>query len=431
MSLTTRVLIGLAAGFATGMALTHLPDQAAAATVAIVTPAGTIFINLIRMTVIPLVASLLVAGIGSMGESRALGRAGGRAIALAIVLVAIATVACLVVAQPVLARMQVDRSAVQELAASSAPAAATAAPSAAQWLIGLVPTNVFEAAANDAMLPVIVFAVLFGLALGGIAPTRRHAVLTLAQGIADVMQRLVAAILELAPFGVFALAVPLAARLGASVVGAVATYLALVIALTVAATALLLYPLGIVAGGLSPAAFASFCAPAQAVAFSSRSSLAALPAMLESAERAGSPPIVTAFILPLAASVFRFGAAVAQTVGVLFLARLYGATLSAPQLISIGVAVIATTFAVPGIPGGSILAMVPVLRAADLPIEGIGILLAVDAIPDMFRTTANVTGSLTIAAVLRRHPFDAAALSGGALPRPAASPKIAETEPPP
>ena len=166
-------------------------------------------------------------------------------------------------------------------------------------------------------------------------------------------------------------------------------------ALTIAAALVLLYPLGIVAGKMSPSAFVAFCTPAQAVAFASRSSLAALPAMIESGERANLPPVVARFILPLAASVFRIGAAVAMPVGVLFLARLYGATLSPAQLASVVFTVVLSSFAVPGVPGGSIIAMVPVLAAVNLPIDGIGILLAVDTIPDMFRTTANVTGSLT------------------------------------
>jgi Na+/H+-dicarboxylate symporter len=114
------------------------------------------------------------------------------------------------------------------------------------------------------------------------------------------------------------------------------------------------------------------------------------------------PPMVTGFILPLAASVFRVGGAVAMPVGALFLARLYGIALTPAQLVSVAVTSVLSAFAVPGIPGGSIIAMVPVLAAADLPLEGIGILLAVDAIPDMFRTTANVTGSLMLAAVLCR-----------------------------
>jgi Na+/H+-dicarboxylate symporter len=399
MSLTARVLIGLLAGFIVGLV-------APPAVAAVLAPLGTIFVNLIRMTVFPLVVAMLIASIGSIASTRALGRAGAQAVALALVLLTIAAVGSTIVAIPVLSRVHVDAGAVQSAAGPGAAGAARPGAATdsriAQWFVDLVPPNVIKAASDDAMLPVIIFSVLFALALGRVRDERRTAVLHVVDGIAEAMQKLVAVILELAPFGVFALAVALAARLGVAMAGAVAVYIALVVALTVVASALLLYPLGVIGGGMTPAAFASFCAPAQAVAFSSRSSLAALPAMLESAERAGAPPVVSGFILPLAASVFRFGAAIAQTVGVLFLARLYGVALSVPQIASIVVTVILATFAVPGVPGGSILAMVPVLRAADVPIDGIGILLAVDTIPDMFRTTANVTGSMTLAAVLRR-----------------------------
>jgi len=403
VSLTTRVLIGLTAGFLVGLV-------APPAVAAFCAPVGTIFVNLIRMTVFPLVVSMLIASIGSIASSRALGRAGGQAVAIALLLVVVAAVGSVLIAAPVLSRVPIDRGAAQALqrpAPGPARADGAAGSPIAQWFVDLVPPNVIRAVNDDAMLPAIVFTVLFALALARVRDDRRAAVLHVVEAVAEAVQHLVAWILETAPIGVFALAVPLAARLGAAMAGAVAAYIVLVVALTVAAVALLLYPMGIVAGRLSPSAFASFCAPAQAVAFSSRSSLAALPAMLESAERAGSPPVVVAFVLPLAASVFRFGAAIAQTVGVLFLARLYGIELGAVQLASIVAAVVFATFTVPGIPGGSILAMVPVLRAADVPIDGIGILLAVDTIPDMFRTTANVTGSMALAAVLRRSSLTA------------------------
>jgi proton glutamate symport protein len=155
----------------------------------------------------------------------------------------------------------------------------------------------------------------------------------------------------------------------------------------------LLYALGIIGGPMSARGFISYCAPSQAIAFASRSSLAALPVMVESAERAGLPPDTTRLVLPLAASVFYFGTAVAQTVGVLFIARLFGVTLTMPQLAAVVFAVVVASFAVPGIPGGSIIAMTPVLAAANLPVDGIGIPLAIDTIPDMFRTTANTTGA--------------------------------------
>ncbi len=397
MSLTARVLIGLVAGLLLGLVAPPILS-------AILAPVGTLFINLIRVTVFPLVVSTLIASIGGIASSRALGRVGGRAIGLALVLLAIAAAASALIAAPILDRVHIDRAAAQALQSGTPPTAA-AHPGAAdsrlaQWFIDLVPSNVFRAVADDAMLPVIVFAVLFALALGRVRDERRLPVLQVVDGIAEAMQRLVAGILELAPIGVFALAVPLASRLGASAVSAVAEYIVLVVSLTVVASIVLLYPLGMLGGGMSASSFASFCAPSQAVAFSSRSSLAALPAMLETAEQSGAPTVVAGFVLPLAASVFRFGAAIAQTVGVLFLARLYGIELSPARLATVVVAVIFATFAVPGIPGGSVIAMVPVLRAAEVPIEGIGLLLAVDAIPDMFRTTANVTGTMAVVAAL-------------------------------
>ena len=407
MSLTTRVLIGLVAGFVLGLALAGATSPFVTTLLAVVAPVGTIFINLIRMTVIPLVASMLIASVGSLASSGALGRAGVRAALLAVAMLAVTAVAAVLIATPVLARIQIDQSAAMALRGpATGPATAAVAPQGtpalAQWFVDLVSPNVVKAAADGAMLPVIVFSVLFGVALAGVTAERRDAVLRVTQGVADAMQRLVSGILELAPIGVFALAVPLASKLGLAAAAAVLAYIVLVVLLTILVGAVLLYPIGIIAGSMSPQAFVSFCAPAQAVAFASRSSLAALPVMVESAERANLPPVVSRFIIPLAASVFRVGAAVAMPVGVLFLARLYGVTLSPAQLVSVVFATILSSFAVPGVPGGSIIAMVPVLAAANLPIDGIGILLAVDTIPDMFRTTENATGMMTLAAVLRK-----------------------------
>ena len=189
--------------------------------------------------------------------------------------------------------------------------------------------------------------------------------------------------------------------LGWAALGAVAAYIGLVVGITVLAAAVLLYPVGVIAGGMSLRRFIAYCAPAQAMAFAARSSLAALPAAVESAEREQLSATTARFVLPLGIAIFHFGAAVAQTVGALFLARLYGVSLTPAALASVVFAVLFATFAVPGVPGGSIIAMVPVLATAHLPVEGIGILLAVDAVPDMFRTTANLTGAMTLAAVLR------------------------------
>jgi len=404
VSLTLRVLAGLVAGFVVGLALAHAaPESTAAAILSVATTVGALFINLIRMTVIPLVVSMLIASVGSAAASRALARIGWRAAALAVALLAAAALVTVAIARPVLSVVDIDPAAVAALRASIGPAtqaAQAAAPGPGRWLVDLVPQNPVKAAADGAMLQVIIFAVLFALALAQVDEARRTPVLRVVDGVAGAMQRLVAAILEVAPIGVFALAVPLASALGLSAAGAVIVYVVLVVALTVLVGVILLYPVGVALGPLSLRGFIALCAPAQAVAFASRTSLAALPVMVESAERANLPQVVSRVIVPLGASLFRLGAAVAQPVGVLFLARLYGVALTPLQLASVVSTVVLTTFAVPGIPFGSIIAMVPVLNAANVPVDGIAILLAVDTIPDMFRTTANVTGSMTLAAAL-------------------------------
>jgi len=403
MTLAIRVLLGLAAGFLLGLVLAGSSSPAASMTIAILAPVGTIFVNLIRMTVIPLVMSMLIASVGGMTVS-GLGRTGVRALLISVGLLITTAIGSAVVATPVFARISIDQAAALALRGpiegSQVASAPSGGPALAQWFVDLVPQNVVKAAADGAMLPVIVFAVMLGLALTHVTAARREAVLRVADGFAEAMQRLVVWILELAPIGVFALAVPLASRLGLSAAAAVVAYVVLVVALTVVAVAVVLYPIGILAGPMSTTQFVAYCAPAQAIAFASRSSLAALPAMVESAERAGLPPASSRVVLPLTLSVFHFGAAVGQTVGVVFLARLFDVTLTPPQLASVVLAVALVSFAVPGIPGGSVVVMLPVLAAAHLPVEGLGILLAVDTIPDMFRTTANVTGALTLAAVL-------------------------------
>src|SRR5262249_42320396 len=176
------------------------------------------------MTVLPLVVSMLIAGVGGMASTRMLGRTGVRAVLVALALVAIAAAASAAIAQPILSRLQIDRSAAQTVQPPSAGVARSNPPEApsrvAQWFIDLVPPNVVKAAGDDAMLPVIMFSVLFALALARVDDERRLPVLTVLEGIAEAMQRLVSAIIELAPIGVFALAVPLAGRFGTAMVGA-------------------------------------------------------------------------------------------------------------------------------------------------------------------------------------------------------------------
>ncbi len=400
MSLTARVLVALVAGLLAGLAIASGGFAFAQRIPALVEPIGTLWINAIRMTVVPLVLSSLVVGVARAPDASTLGRIGGRSLIVFLAVLLTASLFAVLVGMPLMEHF-VDPAAATALRAGQAATAAPPAPGFTRWLIDLVPSNPIQAAADGTMLPLIVFAILFGLALLRLPVERRERVVGLFDGVMAAMLLLVRWVLALAPVGVFALSLALATRLGLRAAGVIAAYIVVVsLSLTVFAV-LVLYPAATQIGRIGLVRFARAIGAAQAVAFSARSSLAALPAMIESAStNLGLPPAITTSFLPLAASLFRAGSGVGITIGVLFTARLYGVTLSVPQLATVIVTVVLTSFSVPGIPGGSIIAMVPVMQAAGIPVEGVGILLGIDTIPDMFRTTVNVTGTMTAAVIV-------------------------------
>lgn len=409
MSFTVRVIVGLAAGLAAGMGIEaagagwwqHVP--------AIVEPFGTLFVNAIRMTVIPLVASGLIVGVASMPSAGAVSRLGGRAILVFLVFSGTAALFGAALAYPLLQRLSIDPSVAASLRAGAAGVGRSAAESArqlpgwSQWLTGLVPVNALKAAVDGAILPLVVFAMAFGLALTAVEAGRRQVVIGFFHGVSDAMLALVGWVLQLTPFGVFALTVPLGARMGLTAAGALVYYIVLLSLVSGAFILVVLYPAALWLGRVPLGQFARAAGPAQAVAFSSRSSLAALPATIEGVESGLKwPEELASFFVPLAASVFRTGGAIAQVVAVLFVARLYDVPLSPAALATIVLTVIVTSFTIPGIPAGAIITMTPVLAAAGVPVEGIGVLMGVDTIPDMFRTLANVTGWFAAGSILAR-----------------------------
>ncbi len=399
-----RVLVALIAGLALGVGASVSDLGALTTLVHWIEPLGTLFINAIRMTIIPLVVSSLIVGVTSAPDTRTIGRLGGRALLFMLVSLVIACSLGVLAAGPAFSMLSIDPAASTALRASASVGAKASGtmPSFAQWVVDLVPANPIKAAADGAMLQLIMFAITFGIALSHIEVSRRAAVVRLCEGILDASITLVHWVLKLAPIGVFALAVPLAARMGLSVAGALATYIAVVSVLTTILIALL-YPVAVIGGRISLGTFARAAFPAQAMAFSGRSSLAAMPAMITATrDTLALPPQIAGFLVPLLTATFRIGAGVGQTVPIVFIAHLYGITLGPAQLATVAITAVLVSFSVPGIPGGTIIAMVPVLMAAGLPIEGAGIMLGVDTIPDMFRTTANVTGDMTAAVVLGR-----------------------------
>ena len=394
------VLAGLCAGVLLGILAARLPSSSAMRVVNAVEPVGTLFVNAIRMAVIPLVVASVIGAITSVGDTRRLTRLGVTSLIVFVALAVVAASLTAVIALPLVRSMAIDVAAANALGSSNAPT--EQAPAAMRWLTDLVPANPIAAAANGALLPLIVFTICFGVALTNIGDERRVAVVNFFGGVADAMLVLIGWVIRLAPLGVFALAAPLAARLGVGLARAMLGYIVLAPLLTLIVLAVFVYPATCIAGRVGPRRFLRACAPAQALAVSSRSTMACLPAMIEASSALGVDPPVTQFVVPLAAAMCRVGSAVGQTLAVLFAARLFNVEIGALQLVAVVFVTVLTTFTVPGIPGGSILVMVPVLVSAGVPAEAVGVLLGADAIPDMLRTLANVTGGVSAAAIIGR-----------------------------
>ena len=409
MSLTVRVLIALVAGLALGVAIagTHTPFLRDLP--GYLEPLGTIWVNALRMTVIPLVVPAVILGVNALPDPRTVGRIGTRSLVLALVILGGAATFSVIIGKFAMSFLRIDAASAAALRASAAAASATAVEGAqqvggvSQWLIALVPANPVKAASDGAMLPLIVFTLAFGLAITHLATDHRQALLRLLQAVFDAALTLVRWVLIAAPIGVFALTVPLAQRLGLAAAGAVVYYVVVVAVICLAWSALM-YLLAWSVGRRDLRTFARACAPAQAVALSARSSLVALPAMLEGADAELHLPLtVRSFFLPIAAATFKTGSAIMIPLGVLFMARLYGIDVHTSQLLTIVLVTVLTTFSVPSVPGGTIIVIVPVLLAANLPVAAVGILLGVDTIPDMFRTATHVTTDMAAATVLARY----------------------------
>ena len=397
LSLGSKALIGLAVGLAAGAAIAATGQPALLAIGSAVEVFGTLWINAILMTILPLVVSKIIVSIAGHEDPGALGRSGWRAGALFIVLLTASAALTAAVMPAVFARLPIDAAASASLrAAAPAPAAATVPPTAAQWVVGLVPSNAIRAAADGAIVPLLVFSVAFALGASRIPRPLRDPLVVLFRSVDAAITVLLHWIVALAPYGVCALGLGLAMRVGTGIVGALAYYIAVSTGALVAFTALL-YLVVWIGAGVSPRRFARAAAPAQIVAFGTHSSMAALPAMLEGAEtRLGLSQTATGFVLPLSLAVFKYSGPIWFVVVTYFVGRLYDVAIDPSRAFAIVLAAVITSFAVGGVPSGAAVIVAPVLAAAGLPVEAMGVLLAVDPIPNAIRTVANVTGMLAV-----------------------------------
>jgi Na+/H+-dicarboxylate symporter len=407
MKESTRVLVALAAALGGGALVAASGSKPLIDAADALAPVGTLWVNAIRMTVIPLVVSLLVTGVASATDVGAIGRIGGRTLAVFVLLLAAIAAIVMPLAPALFALLPLPSTAGAKpaLPAGAVEAANQVAtsgqnPSFSAWLTSLIPSNPIAAAANGAMVPLILFTLILAIAIARSPESTRAPLVSLARAVGDAMLLIVRWVVLAAPVGVFALVLPLAAHLGGAVAGAMGVYIA-AYALACVAVTLLIYPIVAVFGGIPIGRFARAALPAQLIAFSSSSSIASLPALIESGERGlALPNRITGFVLPLAVSTFKVAAPVSWTIGALFIGWFYGVPLHARELATVAFAAIFLAFAAPGVPRGAFIMLTPLFLAIGLPAEGIGILIAVDALPDTFATTLNVTGDLAAAALV-------------------------------
>jgi Na+/H+-dicarboxylate symporter len=373
--------------------------------VSIIEPIGQLWVGAIRMTVVPLVISLLFVGVAGNDATERFGRIGAVTIVTFIALLIFAAMVALLLAPPLMGDMKLSAEAVANLRASAGAGAARTneqaarLPGFATWVTSLIPANVVKAAADGAMLPVIAFTLLFGLAARSIEASLRSSLLHFFGAVASAMTTVVDWIIWVAPVGIFSLVVVAASRAGIVLAGAMAYYVIAISAL-LALFALLMYPIAAMVGRVPLGWFTRAAVPPQAVALSSSSSLASLPALVESARSLGLPPSVTGFVLPLSVSTFKVATPITWMMGILFLARLYGVELSTAALVSVAATAAALSLTLPGVPQGALLLLTPVLSSYGIPAEGIGLLLAADTIPDLMGTMTNVTGDLVVGTVV-------------------------------
>lgn len=397
LGLTTRILVGLALGAVVGL-LQHLLLPAAvndAVVRYLHDPLGRLFLNGIRLMVVPLVLVSLTLGTAAIGDLRKLGRIGGRTLAIYLGTTAVA----IAIGYGLASLVRPGEGLSLPMAADFQPAPA---PRVLDLLIDIVPTNPVRSLADGNMLQIIFFALLCGLAIAGLR--ERAARLVSGLEVADqVIHRMVRLIMLFAPFGVFGLMAQIAATQGLDVFLPLLKYVGCVLGALVLHAGVT-YPLLLVLlARLSPLQFYRNVHPALAVAFSTSSSNATLPVTMEVAEtRLGARESVASFTLPLGATINMDGTAIMQGVATVFIAGVYGIDLTGADFFKVLLTATLASIGTAGVPGVGLIMLSMVLAEVGLPVEGIGIVLGVDRLIDMSRTVVNVTGDLMATAIVAK-----------------------------
>jgi Na+/H+-dicarboxylate symporter len=370
-------------------------------------PIGSLFMRLIKMVIVPLVFASLLVGIASLGDIRKLGRLGGKTLGLYMLTTAIAVTIGLLCAHIISPGNFITESdqatlvAQFESAAGSKASAAAEAPSTIDNILNIVPANPVNSLASGDMLQIIFFAVIFGVALTLMDEGKADIIVTFFDRIQEAMVLIIHMVMAIAPFGVAALVADVIGSSGASLLLALGVYAATVL------TGLFLHALLVYGGlvklftNLKLGAFLKAIRPAQLIAFSTSSSSATLPVSMECAEEnLGISNSVSSFVLPLGSTVNMDGTALYQGVAAIFIAQVFGMQLGVGDQLTIVLTATMASVGAAGVPGAGMVTLAMVLTATGIPQVGIALILGMDRLLDMFRTSVNVTGDLAVTSAM-------------------------------
>jgi Na+/H+-dicarboxylate symporter len=425
MQLYTKISLALVAGAVAGLAANLLGRDPLKNVLVFIEPVGTAWIRLITMVVVPLVFASLVVGTASLGDITKLGRIGSKTVLYYLATTAIAVTIGLVLSNLVQPGSRIDAAALEGLRSTymaegaSRVELAREAPGLLEILLRMIPRNPIEALASGDMLPIIFFAIFFGAAISALPTERREHVVGFFDGVNEAAMVMIHWIMRLAPYAVFALIGAVIARFGLDVLQSLLVY-SLVVVFGLILHVALTYAMAIrFLARRRPREFFRKIREAQLIAFSTSSSNATLPVTMEVAEeKLYIEKEVSSFVLPLGATINMDGTALYQAVATMFIAQVLIGDISFVAQFTIVLTATLASIGAAGVPSAGIIILVVVLEQALAgtgvdPAAGIALVLGVDRILDMCRTTVNVTGDLTAAAVIERSEYDYALKHGG------------------
>lgn len=369
-------------------------------------PFGALFVNLLSMVVIPLVTTALFAGIAGLGDLRRLGRLGARTLGffwlttIAAIVIGFLVAALFLPLAPVSASQQAALRATAH-ADSSFVRTAAQIPTGVRFLVGLVPPNPLRAMVEGNLLPVIVFTTILAVAAAALPDPKRRVLTDLADALTQALISIVHWVLIFAPLGILALVAGAVAQFGWSLIQAMAVFVVAVLVGLALFIGVVYLPAVRFIGGLSVGRFLRASRASMLMGFSTTSSLASLPVMLDAAEsELAISRTVAGFVLPIGATINRAGSALFQVVALVFTARLYGIVWGAGELWLAGIAAFLASLTVAAVPAAAIVSLVPAFASTGLPLAGLTLLLGIDRVPDMARTMTNVVGHLAAASAV-------------------------------